>query len=86
MRQAFVRCAFKRYATFEGHEATEVSNGMEGGKPMQVQHFDIIIMDIMMPELDGFPQPLKRSEKSLPIPCSHASLPKGRVFDKVFGP
>ena len=52
--EAGLRSVLKRYATFEGHEVTEASNGMEAVNLCRSNTFDIIIMDIMMPELDGF--------------------------------
>ena len=44
----------KKYAEFEGHSVTEAADGMEAVHFCRNSEFDIIIMDIMMPELDGF--------------------------------
>lgn len=52
--EAGLRAVIKRYAIFEGHEVTEASDGMEAVQLCRSNSFDIIIMDIMMPELDGF--------------------------------
>lgn len=41
----------KKYAIFEGHTAVEAANGMEAVELCRKEAFDIIIMDIMMPEL-----------------------------------
>ena len=49
-----IREFVKKYAVFEGHEVTEAGNGMEAVEICRKQEFDIIILDIMMPELDGF--------------------------------
>ena len=49
-----IRGLIRKYAEFEGHEVTEAADGMEAIKLCREQDFDIIIMDIMMPELDGF--------------------------------
>lgn len=49
-----LRAVIKRYATFEGHEVFEAGDGMEAIALCKAQNFDIIIMDVMMPELDGF--------------------------------
>ena len=49
-----IRTLIKKYATFEGYQVTEASNGMEAVELCRKQRFDLIIMDVMMPELDGF--------------------------------
>ena len=49
-----IRSIIKKYAEFEGHEVTEAGDGMEAVLLCRKNEYDIIIMDIMMPELDGF--------------------------------
>ena len=49
-----IRSIIKKYAEFEGHSVTEAADGMEAVHYCRNSEFDIIIMDIMMPELDGF--------------------------------
>ena len=43
-----------KYATFEGYDTVEVNDGMKAIEICKKEDFDIIVMDIMMPELDGF--------------------------------
>lgn len=52
--EAGLRAVIKRYAQFEGHDVTEAGNGSEAVALCQNEVFDIIIMDVMMPEMDGF--------------------------------
>ena len=52
--EARIRSIVKKYAEFEGHSVTEAADGMEAVHFCRSAEFDIIIMDIMMPELDGF--------------------------------
>ncbi|MGM9643994.1 MAG: response regulator transcription factor [Eubacteriales bacterium] len=52
--EARIRSIIKKYAEFEGHTVTEAGDGMEAVRLCRKENFDIIIMDIMMPELDGF--------------------------------
>ena len=52
--EARIRSIIKKYAEFEGHTVTEAADGMEAVHFCRNSEFDIIIMDIMMPELDGF--------------------------------
>ena len=49
-----IRSIIKKYAEFEGHTVTEAADGMEAIRLCRSQAFDLIVMDIMMPELDGF--------------------------------
>lgn len=49
-----IRDIVRKYAEFEGHTVTEAADGMEAVLLAKQKDFDIIIMDIMMPELDGF--------------------------------
>ena len=46
-----VRDLIKKYAKFEGYEISEASNGLQALELCRDQNFDIVIMDVMMPEL-----------------------------------
>lgn len=52
--EAKIREIIKKYAVFEGYRVTEAANGMEAIDLCRTEPFDLIIMDVMMPELDGF--------------------------------
>lgn len=49
-----IRGIIKKIAVFNGHSVTEAEDGMKAVELCRSIRFDIIIMDIMMPELDGF--------------------------------
>ena len=49
-----IREIIKKYAIFEGHEVSEASCGLDAVNICRDKQFDIIILDIMMPDLDGF--------------------------------
>jgi len=78
-----LRAVIKRYAQFEGHETAEASNGMEAVEACKSESFDIIIMDVMMPELDGF-SAVKKIRKTSDTPVIMLSA-KGEEYDKVLG-
>ena len=52
--EEMIRNLIRKYAEFEGHKVTEASDGMEAVMLCRKNSYDLIIMDIMMPELDGF--------------------------------
>lgn len=49
-----IREVIKTYAEFEGHEVMEAKDGLEAIQLCKENDFDVIVMDIMMPHLDGF--------------------------------
>jgi DNA-binding response OmpR family regulator len=78
-----LRAVIKRYARFEGHETSEAGNGLEAVEAFKKGQFDIIIMDIMMPELDGFAA-VKEIRKTSDVPIIMLSA-RGEEYDKVLG-
>jgi len=78
-----LRTVIKRYAQFDGHETAEAGNGMEAVEACKKEQFDIIIMDIMMPELDGF-SAVKEIRKFSDVPIIMLSA-RGEEYDKVLG-
>lgn len=78
-----IRALIKKYAIFEGHSAVEASNGMEAVELCRKENFDIIIMDIMMPELDGF-SAVKEIRKKQDVPVLMLSA-RGEEYDKIHG-
>lgn len=81
--EAGLRAVIKRYAVFEGHDVMEAEDGMEAVKLCQTDTFDIIIMDIMMPCLDGF-LAVKEIRKHSDTPVIMLSA-RGEEYDKVLG-
>jgi DNA-binding response OmpR family regulator len=81
--EAGLRAVIKRYAQFEGHETVEAGNGLEALSAFRKGSFDIIIMDIMMPELDGF-SAVKEIRKASDVPVLMLSA-RGEEYDKVLG-
>lgn len=78
-----IREFIKKYAIFEGHSVFEASNGMKAIDMCQKNSFDIIILDIMMPELDGF-STCKEIRKTSSIPVIMLSA-RGEEYDKIHG-
>jgi two-component system, OmpR family, response regulator ResD len=78
-----LRAVIRRYAQFDGHETAEAGNGIEAVEACKKEQFDIIIMDIMMPELDGFTA-VKEIRKTSDVPIIMLSA-RGEEYDKVLG-
>ena len=81
--EKMIRNVVKEYAEFEGYETMEASDGMEAVEICRNEDFDIIIMDIMMPRLDGY-SACKEIHKTKPIPVIMLSA-RGEEYDKLFG-
>lgn len=78
-----VRDLIKKYAKFEGYEVCEASNGLQALELCKSHSFDVIIMDIMMPELDGF-SACKEIRKFSDVPIIILSA-RGEEYDKIHG-
>lgn len=78
-----IRSIIKKYAEFEGHSVAEAADGMEAVCLCRKQKFDIIIMDIMMPELDGF-SACREIRKTSTTPIIMLSA-RGEEYDKING-
>ncbi len=81
--EARIRSIIKKYAEFEGHTVTEAGDGMEAVRLCRAERFDIIIMDIMMPELDGF-SACREIRKTTDTPIIMLSA-RGEEYDKING-
>ena len=78
-----IRSIVKKYAEFEGYKVTEAADGMEAVHFCRTTDFDIIIMDIMMPELDGF-SACREIRKTSATPIIMLSA-RGEEYDKING-
>jgi len=81
--EARIRSIIKKYAEFEGHTVIEAGDGMEAVRLCRKDKFDIIIMDIMMPELDGF-SACREILKVTNTPIIMLSA-RGEEYDKING-
>ena len=81
--EARIRSLIKKYAEFKGHTVTEAADGMEAVKMCKDNDYDVVLMDVMMPKLDGWQVCRQIRQKSdCPIIMLTA---KGETFDKVLG-
>ncbi len=78
-----IRKLVRKYAEFGGHEVMEAADGMQAVLLCRKESFDAIIMDIMMPELDGF-SACREIRKTSNVPILLLSA-RGEEYDKING-
>lgn len=80
--EEMIRGVLREYVEFEGNEAVEAVDGMEAVKLCRENDYDVILMDVMMPHLDGF-SAVKETKKTKDIPVIMLSA-RGEEYDKLF--
>lgn len=78
-----IRDLIGKYAKFEGHAVEFATDGMEAVEKCRINNYDIIIMDIMMPNLDGF-SACREIRKKSDVPILMLSA-RGEEYDKING-
>ena len=78
-----IRSIIRKYAEFDGHTVTEAGDGMEAVLLCRKNNYDLIIMDIMMPELDGF-SACREIRKISQTPIIMLSA-RGEEYDRING-
>ena len=78
-----IRSLIKKYAFFEGHSVYEAEDGLTAIDLCRRNTYDIIIMDIMMPHLDGF-SACREIRKFSQTPILILSA-RGEEYDKING-
>ena len=78
-----IRAIIRKYAEFEGHTVTEAVDGMEAVLLCRKNQYDLIVMDIMMPELDGF-SACREIRKITQTPIIMLSA-RGEEYDRING-
>ena len=78
-----IRDLIRKYAVFEGYEVEEAADGMEAVSMCRTHQYDMIIMDVMMPELDGF-SACREIRKTSQVPVIMLSA-RGEEYDRIHG-
>ena len=78
-----IRKVIREYLEFEGFLCFEASNGEEAIKMCKENSYDLIVLDIMMPKIDGFTVAKEiRKKQSVPIIMLSA---RSEEYDKLYG-
>ena len=78
-----IRTLISKYAKYEGHNVIMAENGADAVEKCRAQSVDIVIMDVMMPVMDGYRAAKEiRSFSQVPIIMLTA---KGEEYDRIHG-
>ena len=78
-----IREMIAKYATHDGHEVQLARNGKEALDLFKENDFDVVIMDVMMPEMDGY-ETLKKMKEIREVHCIFLTA-LGEEYDRVYG-
>lgn len=78
-----IRKLISKYAIFEGYDVVEAEDGMKATELMRYKDFDLVILDIMLPDIDGFTvcRELRKTKKTPVIMLSA----RGEEYDRLHG-
>lgn len=78
-----IRELVKKYAAFEGIDVAESGDGMDAVEKCRLQSFDLIVMDAMLPGLDGY-SAVREIRKTSDVPVIMLSA-QGEEYDRLHG-
>lgn len=81
--EELIREVIKEYLTLEDFSVDEASDGKVAVSKVENSNYDLVIMDIMMPNMDGY-QAIKKIKEIKDIPCIMLSA-RGEEYDKLIG-
>ncbi|MDO4800429.1 MAG: response regulator transcription factor [Bacillota bacterium] len=78
-----IRDVIREYAEFHGYSVVESADGMDAVHQVRNQTFSLIVMDVMMPKMDGFTAASEiRKISDVPLILLTA---RGEEYDKLHG-
>lgn len=78
-----IREMIGKYALHEGHEVVMACDGKQALDRYKNEDFDLVILDVMMPEMDGF-ETLKQMKEIKDVPCIFLTA-MGQEYDRIYG-
>lgn len=79
-----IRNMIRKYTEYEGFQTDEAKDGLEAVQKCEKNNYDLCVMDIMMPNLDGFSavKEIKKTHPRMPFIMLSAL---GEEYDKIHG-
>lgn len=78
-----IRSLLRKYAEFDGYTVAEAADGLRAVEMCRSGHYDLIVMDVMMPEMDGFAA-LREIRRFCQTPVLMLSA-RGEEYDRIHG-
>jgi len=78
-----IRELIVKYAKFDGYETVTAADGFSAIETVKDSEFDLVIMDVMMPGLDGF-SAVKEIRKTSNLPVLFLSA-RSEEYDRIHG-
>ena len=78
-----IREMIGKYAIHEGHECVLASDGRKALEMFAKEDFDLVVLDVMMPEMDGY-EALKKMKEIRDVPCIFLTA-LGQEYDRIYG-
>ena len=80
--EANIREVVREYCELSGYDADEAQDGVEAIEKVKATHYDCVILDVMMPTLDGF-SACKEIKKIQDVPIIMLSA-RCEEYDKLY--
>ena len=78
-----IRDMIGKYASHEGYEVELASDGKQAIELYKKEDFDVVILDVMMPNMDGY-ETLKKLKEIKEVHCIFLTA-LGEEYDRVYG-
>ena len=78
-----IREMIGKYAVHEGYETVLACDGKQAVELFTKDDFDLVVLDVMMPEMDGY-EALKRIKQIKDVPCILLTA-LGQEYDRIYG-
>ncbi len=79
-----MQAGLKDNLEFENYDVKAVCNGKDGLQELLTNSYDLVVLDVMLPQMSGFDVLKKAREKGISIPVIMLTA-KGEEVDKVLG-
>ncbi len=79
-----IRGMIEKYALHEGYEVDTAVDGLEAVKKFASEHYDVVVLDVMMPQMDGYETLKKMKEIRENVHCIFLTA-LGQEYDRIYG-